>query len=82
MLAFFYGTPLDMTGSSKETTQPAWEFYDLQKDPSENRNVYNDPAYKDIIADMKKDLLKLREEYSDTDAKYTEMQEIFETYWD
>lgn len=82
MLAFFYGTPLDMTGSSKETTQPAWEFYDLQKDPSENRNVYNDPAYKDIIADMKKDLLKLREEYSDTDAKYPEMQEIFETYWD
>ncbi|HKK12926.1 MAG TPA: sulfatase [Flavobacteriaceae bacterium] len=82
MLAFFYGTALDMTGSSKENTTPAWEFYDLKKDPGENHNVYGDPVYKDVIAEMKKELLKLRENYGDTDTKYPEMLEIIKNYWD
>lgn len=81
-LAFFYGHKLDMTGSSKETTEPAWEFFDLAKDPGENRNAYNDPEYKEVIAQMKDELVKLRQEYNDTDEGYEEMQEIFETYWD
>ncbi len=25
-----------------------WELYDLQKDPEELNNVYNDPAYADV----------------------------------
>jgi len=82
MLAFFYGSALDMTGSSNETTEPAWEFYDLQKDPGENRNVYGNPEYKSIISDMKKELLRLRLECGDTDVRYPEMQEILKKYWD
>lgn len=29
-----------------------WEFYDLQKDPKELVNAYNNPEYKDIISEL------------------------------
>ncbi len=81
-LAFFYGHSLDMTGSSKESTTPAWEFYDLEKDPHENHNAYNDASYSDIIKEMKIELKKQRQIFDDTDLKYAELQEIFSNYWD
>jgi len=80
-LAFFYGQALDMTGSSKETTVPAWEFYDMNKDPKENHNAYNDPEYAEIIQEMKIELQKQRAIYGDTDSKYPEMQEILNEVW-
>ncbi len=80
-LALFYGQSLDMTGSSKESTKPAWEFYDLEKDPNENHNAYNDAAYSEIVKDMKKELIKQREIYGDTDEKYPQLQDIFKTHW-
>ena len=80
-LALFYGQSLDMTGSSKESTAPAWEFYDLEKDPHENYNAYHDTSYSDIIKDMKLELIKLREQYGDTDEKYAILQEIFDKHW-
>ncbi len=42
-----------------------WEFYDLEKDPDELTNLYNDPAYADTIADVKKQLEALRTHYDD-----------------
>lgn len=33
-----------------------WELYDLQKDPSELHNVYNDPSYKNILSSLKTEL--------------------------
>jgi len=77
-LAFFYGLPLNMTDVSKETTPPAWEFYDLKKDPHENHNAYHDAEYQDIIKEMKKELLKQRKRVGDTDDKYPDLQTIFE----
>jgi arylsulfatase A-like enzyme len=80
-LALFYGHSLDMTGSSKESTTPAWEFYDLEKDPHENHNAYNDIAYSEIIKKMKIELKKQRQIFDDTDLNYPELQEIFKNYW-
>jgi len=80
-LIFFYGDRLEMTGSENVPTPPAWEFYDLKNDPNENRNAYKDPAYQDIIKDMKKRLLELRESVGDTDANRPRMQEILKTYY-
>ena len=60
---------------------PAWDFYDLEEDPHENHNLYNDPKYAPIIRQMKKDLLNLRKEVGDTDEKYPEMQELLEKYY-
>lgn len=45
-------------------TENKWEFYDLKKDHLEMHNKYNDPAYQNIISDMKKDLKKLEDKYN------------------
>jgi len=47
-----------------------WEFYDLEKDPDERTNEYDNPEYADEIARLKKQLESLRKEYGDdTDVK-------------
>ena len=81
-MAFFYGDALDMTGSSKESTTPSWEFYDMNKDPKEDHNAYNDPAYAATIKEMKIELLEQRKESGDTDANRPKMKEIMDAYWD
>ncbi|MEC3881059.1 sulfatase family protein [Parapedobacter sp. 10938] len=45
-----------------------WELYDLESDPQEMRNVYGDPAYKDIRETLHKKLEELRVQYNDSDA--------------
>lgn len=62
-------------------TPPAWEFYDLKKDPEELHNRYNDPAYKDIIAGLKVQLKQLRQDLNETDAKYPKIQKIVDDNW-
>ncbi len=47
-----------------------WEFYDLNKDPDELTNTYDDPANADIISAMKTELQRLRKLYGDTDYEY------------
>ena len=42
-----------------------WEFYDLENDPDELTNQYNNPAYADQIAEMKVELERLRKHYGD-----------------
>ncbi|UCG57273.1 MAG: sulfatase [Phycisphaerales bacterium] len=43
-----------------------WELYDLEKDPREMRNLYGDPAYADLVKELKAELKRLRSEYKDT----------------
>ncbi len=81
-LAFFYGQPLGKLGTHKETTTPAWEFFDLQKDPKEMHNAYEDVAYASIIKEMKKELIQLRMDCGDTDISYPIMQELLRDYWE
>ncbi len=44
-----------------------WELYDLEKDPKELRNVYDDPAYADTRKAMHEKLEALRNQYGDSD---------------
>ena len=44
-----------------------WEMYDLEEDPSEMNNVYNNPNYDDIKAMMHKRLVEMRIKYGDSD---------------
>lgn len=80
-LIFFYGQPLGMRGASKDTTPPAWEFFNLQKDPKEIQNAINDVQYSAIIKQMKNELLRLKNEAGDSDEGYPEMKEIFSKSW-
>lgn len=82
-LAFFYGLPLDATlgrGDFPPTTA-GWELYDLETDPDETNNVYNNPEYALVIKRLKVDLLKLKKEYGDQDDRYPELMKVRETHW-
>lgn len=44
-----------------------WELYDLEKDPQEMKNVYDDPEYTNVRENMHKRLAEMREKYGDSD---------------
>lgn len=80
-LIFYYGLPLDASGAFSESTPPEWELFDLQKDPHEMNNVYDDPAYSEVIKDLKIRLLELKKQYGDTDEKYPELMAVRKNHW-
>jgi len=41
-----------------------WELFDLQTDPEEMNNIYDDPAQADLIKELKAKLSDLQEEYA------------------
>ncbi|RME94732.1 MAG: DUF4976 domain-containing protein [Verrucomicrobia bacterium] len=81
-LIFYYALPLDAEGAIDRPTTPAWEFYDLARDPHEMHNRYGDPAYADVIRELKQELLRLKREVGDTDERYPELMEVRERLWD
>ncbi|QDH81656.1 sulfatase [Echinicola soli] len=44
-----------------------WEMYDLKEDPDEMKNIYDDPEYADIKAELHRKLDALRAKYGDSD---------------
>ncbi|MEX2566252.1 MAG: sulfatase [Cyclobacteriaceae bacterium] len=44
-----------------------WEMYDLEKDPQEMNNVYDDPSYAEVREELHQKLEDLREKYGDSD---------------
>ncbi len=42
-----------------------WELYDLEKDPQEMKNVLDDPAYAEVVKELKAQLKRLRKKYKD-----------------
>lgn len=80
-LMFLYGDPLDMKGSDKTPNTPAWEFYDLMKDPYEDKNQYNNPEYSEIISNLKKEMIELRQTVNDTDKDNSAMKDILTNHW-
>lgn len=51
-LIYFYNDGLGVPGTSTVSYPPEWELYDLQADPDELRNVYDDPAYRAVREDL------------------------------
>jgi uncharacterized sulfatase len=81
-LIFFYG--LDFEGSGRPPTPQtpaAWEFYDLEKDPTEMDNRNSDPEYETVIAEMKAQLRDLRDDLNETDAAYPDIEFIIDKHW-
>ncbi len=64
-LIYSYRLPLGAAGALAEPTPPEWELFDLEKDPAEMNNVYDDPAYADVVNELKAELRRLRKELED-----------------
>jgi arylsulfatase A-like enzyme len=56
-----------------------WEFYDLKTDPTELKNQYNNPVYKDKIAQLKLEIKKQQKQYGD-DMSLEERRKLTEKY--
>jgi arylsulfatase A-like enzyme len=78
-LIYFYGLPLEMT--NYPGVDPSWEFFDLANDPAEMNSLYHDPDQQALIKELKQTLLKLKEQYGDTDDKYHELVKVNEKYF-
>lgn len=59
-----------------------WEFYDLRHDPEEADNRYTDPAYRDVIDGLKRELARQRETLGDTDEAYPHITRIVRLHCD
>jgi len=44
-----------------------WELYDLRNDPDEMKNIYGDPSQKEMVANLKRELYRLKNELKDND---------------
>jgi N-sulfoglucosamine sulfohydrolase len=45
--------------------RPAYELFDLEKDPHEMKNVADDPAYADVLKDLRSQLMARLKETND-----------------
>ena len=80
-LMFFYGLPLDAPGAQKTNTAAHWELYDLEKDPHEMNNVYENANYVSVASELKNRLIETKKEIGDQDDKYPELLEVLEKAW-
>lgn len=90
-LIFFYGRfykdtsiPANVQGWGNRyafETPPAWEFYDLKKDPYEMDNRYGRPEYADIIQQLKGQLKTQRRDLHEEDGEYPHIQAVVEAHW-
>lgn len=80
-LIFFYAKSLGMAGTKELPLQPEWELYDLKEDPMEMKNIYNAAENKDLIKELKTELLELKKQYGDEDENFPEMKELASQYY-
>ena len=64
-LIYYYSDALGQAGAVDETHNPEWELFDLDKDPHELNNVYDDPEYKVVAKELRNELHRLQDEVGD-----------------
>jgi arylsulfatase A-like enzyme len=64
-LIYYYADALGQKGAVDDTKEPEWELFDLEKDPREMNSVYGDPAYMEVISELKSELHRLQERVED-----------------
>jgi arylsulfatase A-like enzyme len=84
VLAFYYGNGFEKKAAAKtenKGTKNYWEFYDLNEDPHELHNAFEDPKYTEIIKAMKAEILNQRQVVGDNDKNNPEILEIIARHW-
>lgn len=77
-LIFYYGMGRD---DKYPRTPPGWELYDLKMDPQELMNVYDDPAYAEIVTDLKQQLAERRKAIGDDGSDYPAIEAVIQEFW-
>lgn len=77
-LIYYYGA--DYQGINQ--TPPAWELYDMKRDPHELNNLYDDPSYRDKMKDLKKRLAALRKRVGDNGEDFPKTEKVVQEFWD
>ena len=77
-LMMFYGADIK---ASVPNTPPGWELYDLNKDPHEMNNLYDNPEYESVVKQLKVQLKQLRAEYKEDDPKF-KFNAVIQEFWD
>lgn len=65
-IIYFYNDGLGIPGSGSAVYPPEWELYDLELDPAEVNNVYDDPAYAEIRERLKTAMWRAQAAVADT----------------
>jgi arylsulfatase A-like enzyme len=68
-LIYYYADALDQLGAIDDSKDPEWELFDLEKDPCELNSVYHDPAYADVVMELKEELHCLQAKLGDEPYK-------------
>jgi len=63
-------------------TPPGWELYDLENDPSETRNMIDDPELKETVDELKLLLAETRKRVGDDGSHYPACEEVIQEFWD
>jgi arylsulfatase A-like enzyme len=64
-IIYFYNDGLGLPGTGPFTHPGEWELYDLEADPDELRNVYDDPGYKELREALKVKMWRAQEAVGD-----------------
>src|SRR5699024_8965354 len=64
-LIYYYGESLGVADAMDEPRTPEWELFDLETDSYEMKNVYHDPAYAEVVKELKDELYRLKDELED-----------------
>ncbi|NHA67170.1 sulfatase family protein [Phycicoccus flavus] len=64
-LIYFYNDGLGLPGTTNRQYPPEWELYDMEQDPDEVNNVYDDPAYREVREELKVAMWKAQESFGD-----------------
>lgn len=65
-LICYYAEALGQPGAMDEPKTPEWELFDLERDPHELRSVYDDPAYADVVRELRDELRRQQGRVGDT----------------
>jgi N-acetylglucosamine-6-sulfatase len=76
-LIYFYGCDYE----GKNQTPPAWELYDLTKDPDELHNLYDNPAHAAVRDQLKKQFAGLRKQVGDDGSHFPECEKVIQQFW-
>lgn len=77
-LIYYYGCNYE----GQQQTPPGWELYDLEADPTEVTNQYDNPDYAATVQDLKKRLEQLRYRVGDRGADYPKAEAVIQQFWD